>query len=73
MEGKTKSVPVRFTGENDAYLSEVMKSRGYNNRNLTVNIILEEHRIMIGEYRERAKNKALKLLHDFHIKPKELE
>ena len=73
IQSKSRSCPVRFTSETDAYIQRIMRSRGLNNRNLTTNIIVKEYMLTFEIYQQQIKNKILKMMRDWQIKPGDLD
>jgi len=70
--GKSRPIPLRLSLENDAYVQRLQAARELNNRNLTINIHISEHKTLFEVYREKARAEILKLMRDYHIKAKEL-
>lgn len=61
-EYRSTPIPLRTTAVNETYIRKLNDERQYNNRNFTINKIIEEHRASFELYRLKAKARAQKLL-----------
>lgn len=71
IKGKSRSIPFRINTKNDFYIQNLLRQREMANRNLLLNIVIEEHSTL-EVYRAKAREKIVKLMADWNIRSSEL-